>query len=166
MNAKYDVRIAEEILFSEPFMGGEHIKTVRRWTITITGTSYLCTITECPCGLRRQTGLKYKPRPADEPREDWSRPSEIEQVFSVPLTNCTCKSEAHRKSGRAARGQEVCHGWHRARIDKVFGEVARAKSSRRELPPRAGLAMPLSAYAVEHLAELTEKYKGQAVPAA
>lgn len=54
----------------------------------------------------------------------------------------------------------------RAKYDVQIAEVARATSTRRKLPPRDGLAIPLSAYAKAHLAELTEKYKDRAVDAA
>lgn len=127
-----NVNIAERVVVSDPGWMGEHTLVIREWTITIEGTNYRCVIRECPCGLRRQTGITYKRRPADEPRETWSRESEIESVHSVVLTNCTCASVAHRGPKPSERDR-VCHGWHRARIDKVFGEIARPQKIKTSL---------------------------------
>jgi hypothetical protein len=117
----YEVNIAEAVWMRDEGWMGEHVREIHEWTITITGTSYRCVIRECPCGLRRQTGLVHAPRTPDMPDSAYSA---IERVYSVLLTNCTCKSEAHRGPKPSERDR-VCHGWHRARIDKVFGEIAR-----------------------------------------
>lgn len=126
------VDIAEAVWMRDEDFMGEHVREIHEWTITIEGTSYRCVIRECPCGLRRQTGLVYKRRPTDEPREDWNKQPEIERVYSVALTNCCCKSEAHRGVKPSERDR-VCHGWHRARIDKVFGEIARPQKIKTSL---------------------------------
>lgn len=131
----FNVNIAEEVVLSDQWMG-EHTRTIHRWTITIEGTNYRCVITECPCGLRRQLGVVYKRRPANEPRETWHRESEIERVTSVALTNCTCKSDAHRGSKPSERDR-VCHGWHRARVDKLFAEIAKNRPE-----PKAAIGIP------------------------
>lgn len=75
--------------------------------------------------------MVYVPVPMDAP--DWNtRTREVERVHSVALTNCTCKSEAHRGSKPSGRDR-VCHGWHRARIDKVFGEIAKPQKIKTSL---------------------------------
>lgn len=130
--SKFVVNVAETVLSRDENWMGEHVREIHEWTITIEGTNYRCVIRECPCGLRRQTGITYKRRPADEPKENWSKPSEIERVHSVLLTNCTCQSEAHRGPKPSERDR-VCHGWHRARIDKAFGDVARPAKIRTSL---------------------------------
>jgi hypothetical protein len=127
-----NVQIAETVVVSDPGWMGDHTLVIREWTITIEGTGYRCVIRECPCGLRRQIGLKYAARPADEPWETWREQSKIEAVYSVLLTNCTCASVAHRGPKPSERDR-VCHGWHRARIDKVFGEIARPQKIKTSL---------------------------------
>lgn len=129
----YNVRIAETVWMRDEGWMGEHVREIHEWTITIEGTSYRCVIRECPCGLRRQIGVVYAPVSMDAP--DWAtRTREVERVHSVLLTNCTCKSEAHRGVKPTERDR-VCHGWHRARIDKVFGEIARPAKIRTDLRP-------------------------------
>lgn len=127
----YNVQIAEAVWMRDEDWMGEHVREIHEWTITIEGTSYRCVIRECPCGLRRQTGVVYAPRTPDMPDMAYSK---IERVYSVLLTNCTCKSEAHRGPKPTERDR-VCHGWHRARIDKVFGEIARPAKIRTDLRP-------------------------------
>lgn len=125
------VNIAETVWMRDEGWMGEHIREIHEWTITIEGTSYRCVIRECPCGLRRQLGVIYKPVPMDAP--DWhTRAREIESITSCSLTNCVCRSKAHR-APKASERDRVCHGWHRARIDKVFGEIARPQKIKTSL---------------------------------
>jgi hypothetical protein len=125
------VDIAEAVWMRDEGWMGEHVREIHEWTITIEGTRYNCVIRECPCGLRRQTGVVYVPVPMDAP--DWAtRTREVERVYSVLLTNCTCKSEAHRGPKPSERDR-VCHGWHRARVDKVFSEIARPQKIKTSL---------------------------------
>jgi hypothetical protein len=127
-----NVNIAERVIIADEGWMGEHTLTVHEWTITIEGTGYCCVIRECPCGLRRQIGVTYKRRDPNEPRKTWNRQSEIEAVHSIALTNCTCASAAHRGPKPSER-HRVCHGWHRARIDKVFSEIARPQKIKTSL---------------------------------
>lgn len=125
----FNVNIAESVWMRDEGWMGEHVREIHEWTITIEGTSYRCVIRECPCGLRRQTGLKYAPRTPEMSNTEFSA---IERVYSVALTNCTCRSEAHRGVKPTERDR-VCHGWHRARIDKTFGEIARPQKIKTSL---------------------------------
>lgn len=128
----FNVQIAEAVwMRDEDWMGG-HVREIHEWTITIEGTRYRCVIRECPCGLRRQIGVVYKRVAPDAPKEIWNAPREVERVHSVLLTNCTCRSEAHRGPKPSERDR-VCHGWHRARIDKVFSEIARPQKIKTSL---------------------------------
>lgn len=123
-----NVNIAEAVLTRDKDWMGEHVREIHEWTITIEGTNYRCVIRECPCGLRLQTGLEYAPRTPDMPDMAYSK---IERVYSVALTNCTCRNKAHHNKPVSKSG--VCHGWHRARIDKVFSEIARPQKIKTSL---------------------------------
>lgn len=125
-----NVNIAEAVWMRDEGWMGEHVREIHEWTITIEGTGYRCVIRECPCGLRRQIGLKYAPRTPE--MSNAQLVSRIERVYSVLLTNCACRSEAHRGVKPSERDR-VCHGWHRARIDKVFGEIARPQKIKTSL---------------------------------
>lgn len=127
----FNVNIAEAVWMRDEGWMGEHVREIHEWTITIGGTNYRCVIRECPCGLRRQIGVVYVPVPHDAPDYN-TRTREVERVYSVPLTNCVCCSEAHRGPKPSERDR-VCHGWHRARIDHVFREIARPAKIRTSL---------------------------------
>lgn len=128
----FTVNIAEAVWMRDEGWMGEHVREIHEWTITIEGANYRCVIRECPCGLRRQIGVVYKHVPMDAPEEIWKAPREAERVHSVALTNCCCRSEAHRGVKPAERDR-VCHGWHRARVDKVFAEIARPQKIKTSL---------------------------------
>jgi hypothetical protein len=134
-----NVIIDERVWMRDEGWMGEHAREIHEWTITITGTRYHCVIRECSCGLRREIGVTYKRVAPDAPKEVWNAPREIEAVHSVALTNCTCKSEAHRGPKPSERDR-VCHGWHRARIDKFFDHLKKHGTAKPERSAPVGIA--------------------------
>lgn len=133
-----NVNIAETVWMRDKDFMGEHVREIHEWTITIEGTRYECVIRECPCGLRRYLGTSYERVDPTAPKEVWNAPRKVLAVHSVLLTNCTCKSEAHRGSRRSER-DGVCHGWHRARIDKFFDYLAKHGKAKPERPAPVGI---------------------------
>jgi hypothetical protein len=119
------VNVTEEVISSEPFMM-HHIRTVHRWTITVPGTSFLCVIQECPCGLRDQIGLSYERVDPTDP--DWNRKSgKIVDVHSVARAECLCTA----RSCKLGKSAHKCHGWHRARVDKLISTITKAPKTSR-----------------------------------
>lgn len=111
------VKIEVISTFEDTFMGN-HQRTIRRWLIT-SDTGFRAEIPECPCGLRQQIGVKYKPVPHDAP--DWNtRTREVEEVYSIPRIECLCAYDAGRCTRATADDRDRrCHGWHQKRIDEL-----------------------------------------------
>lgn len=78
-------------------------KTVREWTVRV--GRFVAVVPECPCGRYADTG---KP------------------VATVPIAECLCRSEACR-SNQVKRN--VCHGWHRARVERLAESVRKLTRS-------------------------------------
>lgn len=91
------VDIAERVVFTDSD------KTLHEWTVTAGG--YRAVVQECLCGLVAVLGTR----------------SNGTATAVMPMTNCLCRSEAHRnKCDRL-----VCHRWHRPRVERLARDVAR-----------------------------------------
>lgn len=72
---------------------------------TITAGQYRAVIPECPCALRRELGTN----------RDTGKPTAV-----IALANCLCRSETcHNNQTKRL----VCHGWHRARVERLADDV-------------------------------------------
>lgn len=115
------------------------MRTMRRWTITIdTAPSYLLTVEECPCALKRCIGTVYLPVPTDAP--DWNtRRREIDYSRYTDKVNCTCPHTSNKcaRGFTGPRDQDACHGWHRAKVDALTARI------RKPITPRAALTAAL-----------------------
>jgi hypothetical protein len=130
-----------------------HTRTIRRWRVTVPGTSFVAEIPECSCGLRKITGTRYVDVPFDAP--DWAtRPREVAEVFSVPMIECLCAYEYGRCTRATAKDRGIrCHGWHQARIDRLVDTLTgrvrpvTLASRQRQLAPVSDLPlMPISGW--------------------
>lgn len=138
------VNVAEAVLFEDSLgmtLGpdGETrvpvLRTMRRWTITIdTAPSFLLTVDECPCALKRCIGTVYFDVPTDAP--DWNiRPREVDYSRYTEKTNCTCPYTSNRcaRGFTGQRADDACHGWHRAKVDALVKRIRKPITTRAAL---------------------------------
>ena len=112
--------VTETIIIDEPFMM-HHRKVVRHWVVALPGTSFRAEMTECPCGLRRQTGLKCAKLPNDAPRNALP---EIIDVYSSEVIECLCGYAGNRCTRASSLDRDLrCHGWHLRRVERMLKEL-------------------------------------------
>lgn len=114
-----DVTVTLLSRFEDQMYGPEHPRVIRRWRIT--RGCFRAEIPECPCGLRKQTGVKCAPLPPYVPGEPCP-PREVVKTYSVAKIECLCDYVAGRCTRATARDRDRrCHGWHQARLDRLVG---------------------------------------------
>lgn len=117
----------------ETIVDVDQLGALHSWIVT-TSTGYRCEVSECGCRLVRVLGSNR----------------DTGETFTTSLENCTCKSEACRNKPASKSG--VCHGWHRARVDKLAEDLVkvgkRANKSAPHPRPPAYYLVPIASWPI------------------